>query len=260
MKKAFFILISVLLTAGCEKEITLDLEDKSGSIVIEGNITDQPGPYYIRITRSVAFTESNKYPPITNAVVTISDNQGHSEILTYESDGRYKTSSLVSVPGNTYTLHVSADGKDYTAQSTMPAPVTLDGLIQDSMSMGGKTTYTILPVYTDPEQLGNRYLFILSIQYKDKKSIQVFSDNINNGMENQRSLFPALEKDDEILPGNVIHVDMQCIDSDVYTYYSALVQISGGSVTPADPPSNISSGALGYFSAHTISSKSLVIK
>jgi hypothetical protein len=260
MKKAFFILISVLLTAGCEKEITLDLEDKSGSIVIEGNITDQPGPYYIRITRSVAFTESNKYPPITNAVVTISDNQGHSEILTYESDGRYKTSSLVSVPGNTYTLHVSADGKDYTAQSTMPAPVNLDGLIQDSMSIGGKTTYTILPVYTDPEQLGNRYLFILSIQYKDKKSIQVFSDNINNGMANQRSLFPALEKDDEILPGNVIHVDMQCIDSDVYTYYSALVQISGGSVTPADPPSNISSGALGYFSAHTISSKSLVIK
>jgi hypothetical protein len=260
MKKAFFILISVLLTAGCEKEITLDLEDKSGSIVIEGNITDQPGPYYIRITRSVAFTESNKYPPITNAVVTISDNQGHSEILTYESDGRYKTSSLVSVPGNTYTLHVSADGKDYTAQSTMPAPVNLDGLIQDSMSIGGKTTYTILPVYTDPEQLGNRYLFILSIQYKDKKTLQVFSDNINNGMENQRSLFPALEKDDEILPGNVIHVDMQCIDSDVYTYYSALVQISGGSVTPADPPSNISSGALGYFSAHTISSKSLVIK
>jgi hypothetical protein len=260
MKKAFFILLSVVLTAGCEKEITLDLQDKSGSIVIEGNITDKPGPYYVRITKSVAFTESNKYPPVTNAVVTISDNQGHSEILTYESDGRYKTSSLVSVPGNTYTLNVSVDGANYTAQSTMPASVTLDGLIQDSMSIGGKTTYTILPVYTDPEQLGNRYLFILSIKYKNMKSLQVFSDNINNGMENQRSLFPALEEDDELLPGNIIHVDMQSVDSDVYTYYSALIQISGGSVTPADPPSNISNGALGYFSAHTVSSKSLVIQ
>lgn len=260
MKKAFFILLSVVLTAGCEKEITLDLQDQSGSIVIEGNITDQPGPYYVRITRSVAFTESNKYPPITNAIVTISDNQGYTEILTYKSDGRYKTSGLVSVPGNTYTLQVSVDGKNYTAQSTMPAPVTLEGLIQDSMSMGGKTTYTILPVYTDPEQLGNRYLFILSIEYKNKKSLQVFSDNINNGMANQRSLFPALEKDDELLPGDIIHVDMQCIDSGVYTYYSALVQISGGSVTPADPPSIISGGALGYFSAHTVSSKSLVIQ
>lgn len=260
MKKAFFILLSVLLTAGCEKEITLDLQDKSGSIVIEGNITDKPGPYYVSITKSVAFTESNKYPPVTNAIVTISDNQGHSEILTYESDGRYKTSSLVSVPGNTYTLNVSVDGENYTAQSTMPAPVTLDGLIQDSMSMGGKTIYTILPVYTDPEQLGNRYLFILSIEYKNKKTLQVLSDNINNGMENQRSLFPALEEDDELLHGNIIHVDMQCVDSEVYTYYSALIQISGGSVTPADPPSNISNGALGYFSAHTVSSKSLVIQ
>ncbi|MEM0578079.1 DUF4249 domain-containing protein [Flavobacterium polysaccharolyticum] len=260
MKKAFFILLSIVLTAGCEKEITLDLQDKSGSIVIEGNITDQSGPYYVRITKSVPFTESNKYTPVINAVVTISDNHGHSEILTYESNGRYKTSYLASVPGNTYNLNVSIDGENYTAQSTMPAPVTLNGLIQDSMSMGGKTTYTILPVYTDPQLLGNRYLFILSIEYKNKKTLQVFSDNINNGMENQRSLFPALEDDDELLPGNIIHVDMQCVDSDVYTYYSALVQISGGSVTPSDPPSNISNGALGYFSAHTVSSKRLVIK
>jgi hypothetical protein len=42
----------------------------------------------------------------------------------------------------------------------------------------------------------------------------------------------------------------------MYSYLTALVQITdnsgiGGSVTPANPPSNISSGALGYFSAHT---------
>lgn len=260
MKKAFFILLSVLFAAGCEKEITLDLQDKSGSIVIEGNITNQTGPYYVRITRSVAFTESNKYPPVTNAVVTVSDNQGHTEILAYESDGRYKTSSLAAAPGITYTLHVSVDGENYTAQSTMPDPVPLDDLIQDSMNIGGKTNYTILPIYTDPEQLGNRYLFILSIEYKNNKTVQVFTDNLNNGMVNQRSLFPSLDKDDELLPGNIILVEMQCIDPEVYTYFSALVQVSNGSVTPADPPSNISGGALGYFSAHTVSSKSLVIK
>jgi hypothetical protein len=142
----------------------------------------------------------------------------------------------------------------------MPDPVPLDDLIQDSMNIGGKTNYTILPIYTDPEQLGNRYLFILSIEYKNNKTVQVFTDNLNNGMVNQRSLFPSLDKDDELLPGNIIHVEMQCIDPEVYTYFSALVQVSNGSVTPADPPSNISGGALGYFSAHTVSSKSLVIK
>lgn len=265
MKNILFILFCALLFSSCEKEIDLQLDDKSGTIVIEGNITDQQGPYYVHITRSVAFTEDNQYPAITDAIVTISDNAGQSETLQYEGDGRYKTSSLVSSPGNTYTLNVLIDGVNYTAQSTMPSPVTLDGLIQDSITIAGETTYNILPVYTDPSFLGNRYLFILTIDGKTDKTLQVFSDNINNGMVNQRTIMPSLDDDDEIVPGDIINVEMQCIDQNIYTYYSALIQISGGggpggSVTPANPPSNINNGALGYFSAHTTASKSMVIQ
>ncbi|WP_262511540.1 hypothetical protein [Chryseobacterium carnipullorum] len=39
-----------------KRRSTLDLDDKSGNIVIEGNVTNQPGPYFVRITKSVAFT------------------------------------------------------------------------------------------------------------------------------------------------------------------------------------------------------------
>ncbi|WP_374459435.1 hypothetical protein [Chryseobacterium taeanense] len=57
---------------------------------------------------------------------------------------------------------------------------------------------------------------------------------------------------------------MQCIDESVYTFYSALLEISdtgtGGGITPANPPSNISNGALGYFSAHTVRKMSAVIQ
>lgn len=34
----------------------------------------------------------------------------------------------------------------------------------------------------------------------------------------------------------------------------------GGSVTPANPPSNISNGTLGVFSAHATATKAIVIK
>lgn len=258
------IVFSLVLFSSCEKEIDLDLEDKSGDIVIEGNVTDQAGPYYVRVTKSVGFTENNQYPPVSDALVTISDNTGQSEILTYEADGRYKTTHFVTAPGNTYTLNVVAGGVTYTAQSTMPEPVPLDDLTQDSFAFGDQVSYSVIPVFTDPATLGNRYLFVVSVNGRTDKRFQTFSDNTNNGMVNQRSLSlprDPMDDDQEVVIGDTIHVEMQCIDQDIYIYYNALIEISGsGTVTPANPPSNISNGALGYFSAHTTESKSIIIE
>lgn len=260
MKKSFFIILSVFALNSCQKEIDLDLADQSGNIVIEGNVTDVQGPYTVKITKSVGFSQPNQYPAITNAQVILSDNTGQTETLQYTGGGEYKSESFSAVPGRTYTLKVQAEGKQYTAQSTMPQAVEMEGLVQDSFKFGDKTTYTLLPVFTDPAALGNRYLFSLTINNLSKKYISVLSDNLNNGLPNQWSL--GLPNDDnkgrdhEVVPGDVIRVEMQSIDTNVFTYYSSLLQISDGygSVTPANPPSNISNGALGYFSAHTVRS------
>ena len=266
MKNIFLIILSLFLFTACQKEIDLDLEDQSGNIVIEGNITNQPGPYFVKITRSVAFTQDNQYPAVTGATVIISDNTGQTETLQYAGNGKYMTSSaFVGASGRTYTLKIEADGKQYTAQSTMPEAVAFEGLEQDSFTFGGKISYTLLPVFTDPPTLGNRYLFSFTINDLPKKSLNVFSDNINNGLPNQRPLILPNDDNDgadhEVVAGDTIHVEMQCIDTNVFTFYSALLDIAGGGsgVTPANPPSNISNGALGYFSAHTLSKQSVVI-
>jgi len=271
MKNIIFIILSLFLLTSCEKEIDLDLDDKSGNIVIEGNITNQPGPYIIRITKSVAFTQNNQYPAVTDAQVVVSDNTGQTEILQYVGDGKYITTAFTGVTGRTYTLKIQAEGKQYTAQSTMPEVVSFDALTQDSFTFGSETTYTLLPIFTDPAALGNRYLFNFTINNMTKKTFEVFSDNVNNGMVNQRPLFlPNEDNDDDptdhkVVPGDTVYVEMQSIDHTIFTYYSALLQISGdggpgGGVTPSNPPSNIDNGALGYFSAHTVQKKSIVIQ
>ncbi|MDH6253468.1 hypothetical protein M2347_003195 [Chryseobacterium sp. H1D6B] len=267
MKNIFFIILSLFLLNSCEKEIDLDLDNQGGNIVIEGNITDQAGPYIVRITKSVAFTQNNQYPAVTGAEVVLSDNTGQTETLQYAGDGKYQTTNFIGASGRTYTLKVQAEGQQYTAQSTMPAAVAFDGLTQDSFVFGGETTYTLLPVFTDPNALGNRYLFNFTINDKPKKTFEVFSDNVNNGLVNQRPLFLPNNDEDgnshKVVVGDTIHVEMQCIDNNIFTYYSALLQITGdngGGVTPSNPPSNISNGALGYFSAHTLSKKSFVIQ
>ncbi|WP_312389256.1 DUF4249 domain-containing protein [Chryseobacterium sp.] len=268
MKNIFLIILSLFLLTSCEKEIDLDLQDESGQIVIEGNVTDQAGPYFVKITKSVAFTEANQYPVIADAEVILSDNSGQTETLQYIGNGTYQTSTYVGQPGKIYTLKITAEGQQYTAQSTMPDAVDFEDLEQDSFAVGGETSYTLLPVFTDPPALGNRYLFSYTVNNNPKKFFSEFSDNVNNGMPNQRPLI--LPNDDEevddikVVVGDTIHVEMQCIDQSVYTYYSALLQLSGGGpgggVTPTNPPSNISNGALGYFSAHTVRKRSTVIQ
>lgn len=268
MKSLFLIIISLFLFTSCEKEIDLDLADQSGKIVIEANITDQAGPYYVKITKSVAFTENNVYPVIKDATVVLSDNTGQTETLKYIGEGFYETKLFSAVQGRTYTLKVSAEGKEYTAQSKMPEAVLLDDLQQDSFLVAGELSYTLLPIFTDPPALGNRYLFSYTVN-NSGKTFEAFSDNVNNGMVNQRPLFLPNEDDDgdgeKTKVGDTIHVEMQCIDTNIYTYYSSLLQIidgggPGGGITPSNPPSNINNGALGYFSAHTVSKRIYVIQ
>ena len=266
MKNIFLIIISLFLVISCEREIDLNLEDQSGNIVIEANVTDQAGPYTVRITKSVSFTQSNSYPGIENAQVTLSDDLGQTENLQHIGDGIYQASSFQGQSGRTYTLKVQTDGKEYTSQSKMPEAIQFQGLEQDSFMVAGETSYTLLPIFVDPPALGNRYLFTYSVNDNPKKYFSEFSDNVNNGAPNQRPLI--LPNDDEdgdvkVKVGDKITVKMQCIDDAVYTFYSALLQLSGGGgggVTPTNPPSNISNGALGYFSAHTVSVKTIVIE
>ena len=264
MKNIFLIIISLFLVISCEREIDLNLEDQSGNIVIEANVTDQAGPYTVRITKSVSFTQSNTYPGIENAQVTLSDDLGQTENLQHIGDGIYQASSFQGQSGRTYTLKVQTDGKEYTSQSKMPEAIQFQGLEQDSFMVAGETSYTLLPIFVDPPALGNRYLFTYSVNDNPKKYFSEFSDNVNNGAPNQRPLI--LPNDDEAVKvkvGDKITVKMQCIDDAVYTFYSALLQLSGGGgggVTPTNPPSNISNGALGYFSAHTVSVKTIVIE
>lgn len=266
MKNIFLIIISLFLVISCEREIDLNLEDQSGNIVIEANVTDQAGPYTVRITKSVSFTQSNTYPGVENAQVTLSDNLGQTENLQHIGNGIYQASSFQGQSGRTYTLKVQTDGKEYTSQSKMPEAVEFQGLEQDSFMVAGETSYTLLPIFVDPPALGNRYLFTYFVNDNPKKYFSEFSDNVNNGAPNQRPLI--LPNDDEdgavkVKVGDKITVKMQCIDDAVYTFYSALLQLSGGGgggVTPTNPPSNISNGALGYFSAHTVSVKTIVIE
>jgi hypothetical protein len=64
--------------------------------------------------------------------------------------------------------------------------------------------------------------------------------------------------------GDTVEVQLQSVSSQIYTYYDELEKIASNntfaaSVAPANPTTNIAPTTLGYFSAHAISRKKIVV-
>ncbi|CAN5150496.1 hypothetical protein BH09BAC5_BH09BAC5_10890 [soil metagenome] len=257
--KKYNILVGALLMifiSSCTKVIDIDLNSKDPQIVIEGNITDLSGPYTVKISQTVNFSAANSFPAVTGAVVTISDNVTNSETLTEVSPGIYQTTSLQGVPGRTYSLNVVANGKTFTAQSTMPTLVTLDSLLlEPNLSFG--SPYYIIPLFLDPPGQGNYYRCIETVNGERISGSFLYDDQLTDGLVNGQ---PLLDFSTQLSAGDSVSVELQCIDKDVNLYFFSLAQTaSGQSGAPANPESNISNHAIGYFSAHTSSMKLVVI-
>jgi hypothetical protein len=263
MLKHIILFITVVLLASCDKEIQLPLDPNASMLVIDGSITDQAGPYFIKITRSIDVGSTQNYPVVDNATVMIYDNQGLRDTLSYTKDGAYQTKRIKGIYGNTYFLEVIVDEKKYTASSTMSNKVPLDSLRINNFLVNGEIRYSIIPVYTDPIQLGNSYRFIQKINDTLDQTFHVFNDNLNNGKVNQRPLRGGSDSL-EVKLNDIVSVEMQCITRPTYLYYYTLNQQTGagpgGGTTPANPPNNIQGGALGIFSAHTVEKKFIRIK
>jgi hypothetical protein len=263
LKKYFSTFLVGIFLIGCEKEIQLPLDPNQSLLVIDGSITDEAGPYYIKLSKSASISVSSNFLAITNATVIIRDNFGTVDTLLHEKEGRYKTKKIKGIYGNTYYLEVLAEDKKYSANSTMPPKVVFDSLRINPFTLNNEIRYSVIPVYTDPIQLGNSYRFIQKINDTLDQTFHVFNDNLNNGKENQRPLRGGSDSL-KVKLKDIVAVEMQCITRPTFLYYYTLYQQSGagpgGGTTPSNPPSNIIGGALGIFSAHTVQRKQIQIK
>ncbi|MFI5157430.1 MAG: DUF4249 family protein [Sphingobacteriales bacterium] len=254
--------IIVLAIASCQKIIDLKLNNAPSQIVIEANITDQEGPQYVSITKSVPFIATNNFPKISGAVITLSDDAGEQFRFTQVHSGLYVLYPFHGgVYGRAYTITVKIGDTTYTAQSTMPTvPVLLDSITDKPNVFSKSNLRTITVNYQDPQNIPNQYLFNLFINSEEVGTIFTNDDNFTDGRYVKEDLFQA---DINIHPGDTASVNMECIDKNIYQYWYTLSQQQangpGGGVTPSNPPSNFNNNALGYFSAHTIMGKSIVV-
>jgi hypothetical protein len=255
----FIIIVLIICSlSSCEKIINLNLDTSATEIVIVGNVFDHIGPYQVMISKTINFTESNIFPPITGAKVTISDNAGHTNILTETSSGKYTTSTLKGIPGLTYTLTVETEGKTFTATSTMPNPVNIDRIYIKRSTVGNEKEITV--DFKDPDNIDNYYRVIEYINDTLKTGINVGTDKLYQGKIIDYSLgSTALDDKTSLKNGDRVKVQLECIDKDVFEYFRTSRGNDGQSTSPANPVSNINNGALGYFSACSVREASITV-
>jgi hypothetical protein len=129
-------LFILLLSAGsCVTPVTpkLNPNDSKPLLVVEGQITDQEGPFRVKLAKTVQVSDTANAKTVLNADVRIFDDQGHSYQLSGNGNGTYETAdkNLKGIPGNTYTLIVTTpdDGYQYTSMPVlMREPPAIDSV------------------------------------------------------------------------------------------------------------------------------------
>jgi len=257
------LVLVMLLTTSCQKVIDVSLKDSEPAYIIEGEVTDAPGPYFVSVTRSKNFDENNNFPAVEGAVVVIKNTTSNTvDTLTEVSAGRYKTNTTQGVGGNTYELHVIADGKTFVSKTTMPTQaVAIDSMYLRVSDFGGDIRF-IVPEYTDPVGFGNRYLLRQYVNGKLLPGTIARSDDVTDGEKSQFPLYYFSEENDGepfINAGDTLKVELLCVDNAVYEFYRTLDEtIDQNSGTPANPLSTFTGGAIGVFKAARINTKVII--
>lgn len=121
----FVAILFFIFNNSCIEQFTPQLDDYESDdlIVVEGQITDEEGPFRVKLTKTFELDNMQEYsPPVYGADVQIFDDKGNQFQLYQKVEGWYETEDkkLKGVAGNTYTLNITLeDGMQYESSPVL---------------------------------------------------------------------------------------------------------------------------------------------
>lgn len=263
-----FAIVFALILTSCEEVINVDLNSPDPKIVIEGVVTAPPGSTIVKISRTTDYFTPELPPAVSGALVIISYDSVYSDTLHETDPGIYLSYSPHGMTGRTYNLSVTVGEDTYTASSTMPRRINIDSLeceyqtADELWPQSDSAGYILHCHFTDPLD-DDTYGRIKVYSFRDQGWLDryylYYGDYSDGNSINYQNFFEIF------YPGDTIHVELYTIEEDIFFYYWTLSQVLASddrdqsSGSPANPNTNLSGGALGYFSAMTVSIKSIIV-
>lgn len=268
MKKQLNIIFFTALTAlvfSCKEKITLDVPGGAQKLVVEAEVTTETDSSYVKLTKTADYYSTSDYPVVAGATVSV-NNIG----FTYVGKGIYKGPlGYKGVGGQTYNLKVVAEGNTYTSSSTLEPMFRVDSVFQVFKPKSGfipegwsinylgfdgrpKIKYTYF-------RLGYFDTLVRRDSFTSDK-ILFNSDQTPIGVEYAFELpFTRFNQGDECL---MIFRSCEKFMSDFIQAYSEQTSGAPGPFQspPANLPTNITGGAIGYFATYDIVRRRYTVK
>lgn len=252
MKTPFIPIIILLLTlVGCQREITLKVDDAPQRIVVQANLSSEGETIEVRLNRTMPlYGSSGNMPKVSAAHVYIKDMTSGQILILTEGNEMYTASEpFYAVANSPYMLVVDLGETVLQSECFMPQKVIHDSLAIEKYVNAQSlkdTTYAIVLRFTDIPNQANYYKIQTFINGVVVPDINIINDNFRDGQQIKVSI-----KDDRFKKGSAVRLELQHISPEIYNYYFTMRQsMSGMSDAPANPPTNIFGDAIGYFSAY----------
>lgn len=259
------ILLLVFFMLGCEERYLTELQsEETGLLAVEGVLTNENVSHKIKLSYPY-LTLNGNVAPATGAVVRVLEGTG--TIYTFSEDpaapGDYYSLPFRAVFGVTYTLQIGLNGRQYQAQdSSVPVgpmgPLQfqpIDEQFELVLNETGDDHY-----YIDHQLTWKNTSACLPdvacegrVVFYDLKSIDV---NEIYKPNKKQFLFPA---------GTTVMRKKYSVSASYRTYLRSVLSETewrGGvfDVDRANPTSNLSSGATGFFAVTTVVTDTTVVQ
>ncbi|MBE9512037.1 MAG: DUF4249 domain-containing protein [Bacteroidetes bacterium] len=281
LKISLILLLFFLLVFSCIEPFDFNITgDGSKSLVIDGLVTNEPGPYIVYLTKTSDYCEVDNFSPekVDSAIIVISDNVGNSDTLTETRSGVYETKpeGIQGIQDRFYKIMIeTSDGKQYESKPEFLRGVPeIDSIyyeFREMRSIDG-TRDNRINVYIDtsiPENEGNYFIWCCTSE--KNTDIIIADDRYVNGnkIEKKQVLsIPANNKDS--FDGLYVTIAQFSLTKKAYDYYYSINQQKKMAGTIFEPPPAIIKGNIqnihdpkdhvfGYFGASAITRASIYI-
>ncbi|MDR3309204.1 MAG: DUF4249 domain-containing protein [Tannerella sp.] len=285
IQKLIAVLLSLPGLVACTADIEIKTNDSPLVPVIYGYITGETTHQFVRITSSSPYFEQDSTHVIETADVRVFSSDGREYVYKYYENGYYFSEHLFAAKmGETYQLTVimdfNQDGDEevYEAETSMQPAIELDSISIVPVDFMGFNHFALDASWQDPlgetyylfkyyindsisNDLIDRYLTsddrMFDGVYLDIITITYFEDAEDEDVISMRE---SSDDDDErqelVKSGDKIRLQLIPIEKGYYTFIRDCISgMRGENPFFGGPPSNVytnlTNGAVGYFTSYT---------
>ncbi|BAX80345.1 DUF4249 domain-containing protein [Labilibaculum antarcticum] len=171
-KTRYIVLISLLILNSCTEKFFLDSKSENTILVVDGKITNQSGPYELRLFRTVDLIKADSLNPEIDAIIILNDASGNSELFQEIRPGVYQTVNNIikGTVGQTYWIEIETiTGEKYeSTPEKMPPPFEVESIYgkEEEVIISATEKQKVVKIYFNAET-NNKNANYLRWEYRE---------------------------------------------------------------------------------------------